>query len=71
MKDWYSRDYLGKGFDRFLKSDMKLSDFITLQEELQRVLVQLQLSRSFTESGYPNKIGKIHIKPSEPKAMLF
>ncbi len=64
---WYSRSYLGKQFDNFLSSDMNLKDFIILQEALQQVLVQLQESKRFIESGYPNKIGKILTKPRGPR----
>ena len=67
MKDWYSRSYLGKHFDRFLNSEMSLKDFQLLQAELQQVLVQLQLSRDFTKSGLTNRTGKIHIRTSVPK----
>ncbi len=63
--NWYSRDYLGKHFDRFLNSEMNLTDFMQLQEVLQQVLVQLQQSRAFIESGYPNKIGKTRIRVEE------
>jgi len=54
--------YLGRSFDNFLNSEMTLTDFMLLQEELQQVLVQLQLSKNFIESGYQNKIGKTHIR---------
>ncbi len=59
MKSWYSRKYLGRQFDKFLKSEMTLKDFTLLQAELQQVLVQLRESRRFTENGYPNKTGGI------------
>ncbi len=64
-EEWYSRDYLGREFDRFLSSEMNSTDFQRLSLELVRVLEQLQLSRAFIASGYQNKIGKIHTKPKE------
>ncbi len=64
---WYSRQYLGRSFDIFLKSKMNLKDFTLLQQELQQVLVQLQESNNFIESGYPNKIGKTHTRQKEEK----
>ncbi len=64
---WYSRQYLGRYFDRFLESEMNSKDFQRLQAELQRVLVQLRESNSFTASGYPNKIGKIRTRQNEEK----
>ncbi len=67
MKNWYSRQYLGKSFDRFLNSDMNMTDFLQLQEELQSVSVQLQELNSFIESGSRNKIGKILTKANVAK----
>ncbi len=65
MKSWYSRHYLGKSFDRFLSSEMKLSDFTRLQEELQRVSVQLQELDSFIENGSRNRTGKTRTRIEE------
>ena len=62
MNNWYSRDYLGRAFDRFLESKMKQTDFLRLQSELESVSVQLQQLNSFIASGYPNKIGKTRTK---------
>jgi len=70
IQEWYTREYLGKHFDRFLKSGMSLKDFMRLQEVLQEVLVQLQESRRFIESGYRNKTGRIPTKPREPREMF-
>ncbi len=67
MKNWYSRLYLGRSFDKFLDSEMKQIDFLRLQSELQSVSVQLQELNSFIASGYPSKIGGIHTKPREVK----
>ncbi len=67
MNEWYSRQYLGKSFDRFLKSEMSLKDFQRLQQELQQVLVQLRLSRDFTGNGLTNRIGGTHTKIREAK----
>ena len=64
---WYTREYLGRYFDRFLDSEMSLTDFMRLQEELQRVLVQLQESRSFIASGSLNRIGGTPIRPREER----
>ncbi len=64
---WYSRSYLGRSFDKFLKSEMKLNDFMLLQEELQRVSVQLQQLNNFIENGLQNKTGKIRISQKEAK----
>ncbi len=64
---WYSRQYLGRSFDIFLKSKMNLKDFMLLQQELQQVLVQLQESSNFTKSGLQNKIGETHIRQREEK----
>ncbi len=69
-KHWYSRQYLGKHFDNFLKSDMNSTDFMQLQEVLQQVLVQLRARNNFIASGYPNKIGGIHTKRSARKESL-
>ncbi len=71
MREWYSREYLGRHFDNFLKSEMTLKDFMLLQEELQQVLVQLQESRRFTKNGYQNKIGEIRIRQKEPRETSF
>ncbi len=65
---WYSRRYLGRSFDRFLESDMKQTDFLQLQQELQLVSVQLQELNNFIASGYQNKTGKIHISRNEVRA---
>ncbi len=70
-QNWYSRQYLGKHFDNFLKSEMSLSDFMLLQAELQQVLVQLQLSSNFIESGSQNKTGRTHTRLKEPKEMSY
>ena len=70
MNSWYSRQYLGKSFDRFLKSKMTLKDFMQLQEVLQQVLVQLQARRAFIENGSRNKTGAIHIRTNEERASL-
>jgi len=66
---WYSRSYLGRHFDKFLESEMTLTDFMLLQAELQSVLVQLQESKRFTENGFRNRTGRIHIKPSAEREM--
>ncbi len=71
ISNWYSRDYLGREFDKFLKSEMKLSDFTQLQVVLQQVLVQLRLLDNFTKSGYPSRDGKIHTKTKEAKEMFI
>ncbi len=68
---WYSRDYLGKAFDKFLKSEMNLKDFSLLQVELQQVSGQLQELNNFIRSGSRNKTGKIHIKPNDSKGMCY
>ncbi len=68
---WYTREYLGKSFDNFLKSEMNSNDFKHLLQVLQRVSEQLRVSSSFIESGYPNKIGKIPIKPKGRKEMSY
>jgi len=70
-QNWYSRQYLGKHFDRFLKSEMKLRDFMLLQEVLQEVLVQLRLSNNFIKNGYQSKTGKIRIRQNEQKEMFL
>ncbi len=67
MKNWYSRLYLGRSFDIFLASELKQKDFMRLQSELQSVSEQLLELNSFIASGYPNKIGGIHIKRKEAK----
>ncbi len=67
MKNWYSREFLGRSFDRFLKSDMKQTDFLQLQSELQSVSVQLRELNSFIESGSLSRTGKTHTKPKEEK----
>ncbi len=67
MRNWYSREYLGKQFDKFLNSDMNSTDILHLQEELRLVSEQLQLSNSFIENGFQNKTGRIHIRQSEAK----
>ncbi len=64
---WYSRQYLGKAFNRFLESKMKLKDFTLLQSELLSVSVQLQELNNFIESGSRNKIGGIRTKASVEK----
>ncbi len=66
-KSWYSRQYLGKAFDRFLNSEMKSNDFLLLQQELLSVSVQLQELNSFIENGLRSKTGKIHIRAKEAK----
>ncbi len=67
MNNWYSRHYLGRSFDKFLESEMKLKDFMLLQEELQSVSVQLQELSSFIESGSRNKTGRIRTRLNEVK----
>ncbi len=67
MKNWYSREYLGRSFDNFLDSEMTPKDFMQLQQALQRVSVQLLELNSFIESGFLSKTGRIHIKLSEGK----
>jgi len=67
MKSWYSRQYLGRSFDKFLKSEMNLSDFLLLQQELSQVSVQLQELNSFIANGSQNKIGATHTSPEEVK----
>ncbi len=68
MKNWYSKNYLGRSFDKFLNSDMNMTDFLQLQEELRQVSVQLRLLDSFIKSGSRNKTGKTHTKVNEEKA---
>ncbi len=68
VTNWYSRQYLGKSFDKFLNSDMNMTDFLQLQEALQSVSVQLRELNSFIESGSRNKIGRTRISQREEKA---
>ncbi len=68
VEHWYSREYLGKAFDKFLESDMKQNDFLLLQQELQLVSVQLQELNNFIASGYQSKTGRIHISRNEVRA---
>jgi len=67
---WYSQQYLGKSFDRFLKSDMNSIDFKRLQEVLQQVSAQLQLREDFIKSGSINRTGKTHIRTNVLKGNL-
>ncbi len=67
MKNWYSKEYLGREFDRFLESDMKQIDFLRLQSALQSVSVQLQELNSFIANGFQNKIGRTHTRQNEVK----
>ncbi len=69
IESWYSRSYLGRSFDRFLESEMNSKDFQLLQAELQSVLVQLQESKRFTESGFQNRIGGTRTKQNVRKGM--
>ncbi len=71
MKSWYSREYLGRAFDRFLDSEMSLNDFMLLQQELQLVSEQLQALKHFIESGYQSKTGRIHIRQNEQKETSY
>ncbi len=68
VTNWYSRQYLGKSFDKFLNSDMNMTDFLQLQEALQQVSVQLRELNSFIANGSRSRIGKTHIRPREEKA---
>ncbi len=68
VEHWYSREYLGRHFDKFLESDMKPIDFLQLQQELQLVSVQLQELNSFIANGYQSKTGRIHISRNEERA---
>ncbi len=70
MKNWYSKSYLGRAFDKFLDSEMNLKDFTRLQEELQSVSVQLRELNSFIESGSQNKTGRTLTKPNVAKESL-
>ncbi len=70
MKNWYSKNYLGRSFDKFLDSDMNTTDFLQLQQELRLVSVQLQLLNNFIKNGSRNKTGRTHIKQNELKEMF-